>query len=183
MLYNVPGRTGVNMTAETTARLAEIPNIVAIKEASGDLTQVGEILAKAGDQIEVISGDDFLTYPMMACGAIGVISVSANTIPEARSRPWSTPPSPATMPPPASCTCTFWTSTTPCSSRANPVPVKTTLGLMGKLQTNVRLPLVRDERGEPGEAQGDHEGVQTDLSSELQRRRDSEFCRHQGGKV
>jgi 4-hydroxy-tetrahydrodipicolinate synthase len=82
ILYNVPGRTGVNMTADTTARLAEFDNIVAIKEASGSLTQVSEILAKAGDRIDVISGDDFLTFPMMACGAKGVISVSANVIPD-----------------------------------------------------------------------------------------------------
>jgi 4-hydroxy-tetrahydrodipicolinate synthase len=81
VLYNVPGRTGVNMTADTTVRLAEFNNIVAIKEASGDITQVGQILARAGDRIDVISGDDFLTFPMMACGAKGVISVSANAIP------------------------------------------------------------------------------------------------------
>ncbi len=82
VLYNVPGRTGVNMTADTTVRLAEFANIVAIKEASGDLTQVGQILARAGDKIDVISGDDFLTFPMMCCGAKGVISVSANAIPK-----------------------------------------------------------------------------------------------------
>ncbi len=82
VLYNVPGRTGVNMTADTTVRLAEFSNIVAIKEASGDLTQVGQILARAGDKIDVISGDDFLTFPMMCCGAKGVISVSANAIPK-----------------------------------------------------------------------------------------------------
>ena len=82
VLYNVPGRTGVNMTAETTVRLADFDNIVAIKEASGSLTQVSEILFRAGDKIDVISGDDFLTFPMMCCGAKGVISVSANAIPK-----------------------------------------------------------------------------------------------------
>ncbi len=82
VLYNVPGRTGVNMTAATTIRLAEFSNIVGIKEASGDLVQASEIIAKAGDKIDVISGDDFITMPMMACGGKGVISVTANIMPK-----------------------------------------------------------------------------------------------------
>ncbi len=81
VLYNVPGRTGMNMEAKTTIRLAELANIVAIKEASGNVTQTGEILAAAGDKIDVLSGDDFLTLPLMACGAKGVISVTANIAP------------------------------------------------------------------------------------------------------
>jgi 4-hydroxy-tetrahydrodipicolinate synthase len=141
VLYNVPGRTGVNITADTTARLAEIPNIIAIKEASGDLTQIGQILCKAGDKIEVISGDDFLTYPMMAIGATGVISVSANAIPgqvkamvEAAARGDH-----ATARKLHLHLLDFHNAM---FIEANPVPVKTTLGLMGKLQMNVRLPLV-----------------------------------------
>jgi 4-hydroxy-tetrahydrodipicolinate synthase len=82
VLYNVPGRTGVNLEAKTTIRLAEFQNIVAIKEASGSVTQASEILAAAGDKIDVISGDDFLTLPLMACGAKGVISVTANIAPK-----------------------------------------------------------------------------------------------------
>jgi len=81
VLYNVPGRTGMNMTADTTIRLAAQPNVVGIKEASGDLTQVSQIIAEAGEKINVISGDDFLTLPMMACGGKGVISVTANIMP------------------------------------------------------------------------------------------------------
>ena len=81
VLYNVPGRTGMNMEAKTTIRLAEFANIVAIKEASGNVTQASEILAQAGDKIDVLSGDDFLTLPLMACGAKGVISVTANIMP------------------------------------------------------------------------------------------------------
>jgi 4-hydroxy-tetrahydrodipicolinate synthase len=81
VLYNVPGRTGMNMTADTTIRLATQPNVVGIKEASGDLTQVSQIIAEAGEKINVISGDDFLTLPMMACGGKGVISVTANIMP------------------------------------------------------------------------------------------------------
>lgn len=141
VLYNVPGRTGVNITADTTARLAEIPNIVAIKEASGDLTQIGQILAKAGDQIEVISGDDFLTYPMMAIGATGVISVSANAIP----RQVKTMVAAAQKGDHATA-CKLHLDLLDFHNamfiESNPVPVKTSLALMGKLQLNVRLPLV-----------------------------------------
>lgn len=83
VLYNVPGRTGVNMKAETTVRLAEdCPNIVAIKEASGSLEQVDEIIKNKPAHFEVISGDDALTYPMVACGAVGVISVIGNALPK-----------------------------------------------------------------------------------------------------
>ena len=82
VLYNVPGRTGVNLKAETTVRLArDCENIVAIKEDSGSLEQVDEILKNAPRGFDVISGDDALTYPMVACGAVGVISVIGNALP------------------------------------------------------------------------------------------------------
>ncbi|MCL2042253.1 MAG: 4-hydroxy-tetrahydrodipicolinate synthase [Bacteroidales bacterium] len=81
--YNVPGRTGVNMTAETTLRIAaDCPNIVAIKEASGNLTQIMQILQNRPEHFLVLSGDDSLTYPMMALGADGVISVAAQAVPK-----------------------------------------------------------------------------------------------------
>lgn len=141
VLYNVPGRTGMNMTAATTIRLAEFDNIVAIKEASGDLTQASEIIAAAGDKIDVVSGDDFLTLPLMACGAKGVISVTANIMPkqvkamvssiqagrwdEARKQHLSLLDVHQAM-----------------FIESNPVPVKTSAALMGKCQADVRLPLV-----------------------------------------
>ena len=82
VLYNVPGRTGINMKAETTVRLArDCDNIVAIKEASGSLEQVDEIIKNKPQDFAVISGDDALTYPMVACGAEGVISVIGNALP------------------------------------------------------------------------------------------------------
>ena len=82
VLYNVPGRTGINMKAETTVRLArDCQNIVATKEASGSLEKVDEILKNAPKDFAVISGDDALTYPMVACGAVGVISVIGNALP------------------------------------------------------------------------------------------------------
>jgi len=141
VLYNVPGRTGMNVSAATTIRLAEFANIVAIKEASGDLTQASEIIAKAGDKIDVLSGDDFLTLPLMACGAKGVISVTANIMPKQVK---------------AMVTAVQqgdWTEARRLHLQllevhqamfieSNPVPVKTSASLMGKCRSNVRLPLV-----------------------------------------
>ena len=87
VLYNVPGRTGVNMTAATTVRLAhDCSNIVAIKEASGNLEQVDEIIKNKPASFDVISGDDALTFPMVASGAVGVISVIGNALPKEFSR-------------------------------------------------------------------------------------------------
>ena len=87
VMYNVPGRTGVNMKAETTVRLArDCENIVGIKEASGSLEQVDEIIKNKPDRFDVISGDDALTFPMIASGAVGVISVIGNALPKEFSR-------------------------------------------------------------------------------------------------
>ena len=87
VLYNVPGRTGVNMQAATTVRLArDCQNIVAIKEASGNLEQVDEIIKNKPHDFDVISGDDALTFPMVSCGAVGVISVIGNALPKEFSR-------------------------------------------------------------------------------------------------
>jgi len=141
VLYNVPGRTGMNVEAGTTIRLAEFENIVAIKEAAGSLTQVSEIIARAGDKIDVLSGDDFLTLPMMACGARGVISVTANVAPKQVK---------AMV---AAVNAGDWTDARKLHLQlldlhqtmfidSNPVPAKTTLGLMGKIDPEVRLPLV-----------------------------------------
>jgi 4-hydroxy-tetrahydrodipicolinate synthase len=140
ILYNVPGRTAVNLLPETVARLAEHTNIVAIKEATGSLQQASEILALAGDKIDVFSGDDFITFPMMSCGAKGVISVTANIMPaeiaalvdafragdleKARQLHLRTLKINNAM-----------------FVESNPVPVKTALGLMGKCSDEVRLPL------------------------------------------
>jgi 4-hydroxy-tetrahydrodipicolinate synthase len=140
ILYNVPGRTGINLLPETVARLAEHKNIVAIKEATGSLQQASEVLALCGDKIDVLSGDDFITFPMMACGAKGVISVTANIMPgeisalvdafcagdleKARQLHLRTLKINNAM-----------------FIESNPVPVKTALGLMGKCSDEVRLPL------------------------------------------
>ncbi len=141
ILYNVPGRTGSNVTAATTIRLAEFEHIVAIKEASGDVSQASEIIARAGDKIDVLSGDDFLALPLMACGAKGVISVSANIIPRqvkqmvvaARENRWDDA---------RKLHLELLDVHQAMFIEANPVPVKTAASLMGKCRSGVRLPLV-----------------------------------------
>jgi 4-hydroxy-tetrahydrodipicolinate synthase len=140
VLYNVPGRTSVNLLPETVARLAEHPNIVAIKEATGSLLQGSEVMALCGDKIDVLSGDDFITFPMMACGAKGVISVTANIMPKEI----------------AALVDAFFAGNLDEARRlhlrmlkinnsmfieTNPAPVKTALGLMGKCSDELRLPL------------------------------------------
>ncbi len=87
VLYNVPGRTGVNMSAETTLRLArDFKNIVAIKEASGNITQMDDIIKNKPKDFDVISGDDGITFPLITLGAVGVISVIGNALPTEFSR-------------------------------------------------------------------------------------------------
>lgn len=87
VLYNVPGRTGVNMTAETTLRIArDFKNVVAVKEASGNMSQMDEIIKRKPRDFDVISGDDGITFPLITLGAIGVISVIGNAFPKEFSR-------------------------------------------------------------------------------------------------
>jgi len=81
ILYNVPGRTGTNMLPDTVSRLADIEGVVAIKEASGDISQMEEVILRAGDRITVLSGDDAMTMPLMAIGGKGVVSVIGNLLP------------------------------------------------------------------------------------------------------
>ena len=87
ILYNVPGRTGVNMTAETTLRIArEFKNVIAVKEASGNITQMDDIIKNKPENFSVISGDDGITFPLITLGAVGVISVIGNAFPREFSR-------------------------------------------------------------------------------------------------
>lgn len=87
VLYNVPGRTGVNMTAETTLRIArDLKNVVAVKEASGNITQMDDIIKNKPANFNVISGDDGITFPLITLGAVGVISVIGNAFPREFSR-------------------------------------------------------------------------------------------------
>jgi 4-hydroxy-tetrahydrodipicolinate synthase len=140
VLYNIPGRTGVNMLPSTVARLAAMKNIVGVKEGSGSLQQASEIVQTCGERITVLAGDDALTLPMMAVGGKGVITVTANVMPkdmaelvalfhagrleEARRIHFRLSPL---------FTALFY--------ETNPIPVKEALGMMGKIDPELRLPL------------------------------------------
>jgi 4-hydroxy-tetrahydrodipicolinate synthase len=140
VLYNVPGRTGINMLPETVARLAELPDVVAIKEASGNLAQMAEIISLAGDKITLLSGDDNLTLPVLAIGGRGVISVVANVAPRDTSdmvRAWEEGNLDRSRE-------LFYKLFPLCQAmfyETNPVPVKTSLALMGRIEEELRLPL------------------------------------------
>jgi 4-hydroxy-tetrahydrodipicolinate synthase len=140
VLYNVPGRTGVNMLPETVARLAELPDVVAIKEASGNLGQMAEIMSLAGDKITLLSGDDNLTLPVLAIGGKGVISVVANIAPKDTAdmvKAWE-------QGDPDRSRGLFFKLFPLCQAmfyETNPIPVKTALALMGKIEEEFRLPL------------------------------------------
>jgi len=140
VLYNVPGRTALNILPSTVARLSEVKNIVAIKEATGDMKQATEIFRLCGDNITVLSGDDFTTFTLMALGGKGAISVSGNVMPkessqmcelllkgkydEARKIHYLLDPLNISM-----------------FIETNPIPVKTALSLMGRINEEFRLPL------------------------------------------
>ena len=141
VLYNVPGRTGMNMQAATTIRLAEIDNIVAVKEASGDVTQASDIINKAGDKIDVVSGDDFLTLPLMACGAKGVISVTANIMPK-EVKAMVVAINEGRWDDARAMHLQLLDIHKAMFIESNPVPVKTAVALMGKCDATVRQPLV-----------------------------------------
>lgn len=138
VLYNVPGRTGVNLAPETVARLAKFPNVVAVKEASGNLDQVDRILELCG--LTVLSGDDGLTVPMIAIGARGVISVTANVVPAKMHEMVH-----ASLDGDCALARTIHQELYRLNKllfiETNPIPVKTALGLMGKIKPEFRLPL------------------------------------------
>lgn len=141
VLYNVPGRTGVNMTAETALRLAEIPNIVAIKEASGNRPQVEEILRNAPKGFEVLSGNDDDTYWMMHQGGAGVISVASNVAPKHMAELISAIRGGYTEK-----AFKLNEELTPlftnCFVESNPIPAKAALHAMGLIENEFRLPLI-----------------------------------------
>ena len=140
VLYNVPGRTGVNLLPETVARLSAHANIVAIKEATGSLQQASEVLALCGENITVLSGDDFITLPMMACGAKGVISVTANIMPKEVAALVDAYNA-GNMEEARRLHLYLLKISNAMFIESNPVPVKTGVALQGRCSDEVRLPL------------------------------------------
>ena len=140
VVYNVPGRTSLNLLPETMARLATLPNIVGLKDATGDLKQGAKTLELCGDRITVLSGDDFTTFPLLCVGGMGVISVVSNVVPgdmagmcnaffkgdlaEARRLHYK-----------------MWPLIEAMFIETNPVPVKAAVKMMGKITGEVRQPL------------------------------------------
>ena len=144
VLYNVPGRTGANLKAETTLRLAEIPNIVAVKEASGNYSQISEIIRNAPEGFSVLSGNDEETLPLMATGASGVISVASNVAPEYMVRLAE-----ALLEGDIATARSLHHKLSPlfrnCFVESNPIPVKAAMAAMGLIENSLRLPLVPAE--------------------------------------
>ncbi len=140
VLYNVPGRTGLNMLPGTVARLAELSEVVAVKEASGSLAQMAEIIKLAGENITLLSGDDNVTLPVLSLGGKGVVSVVANIAPKDTSNLVSAWEAGNV----ARAKELFYKLFPLCQAvfyETNPIPVKTALGLMGKISGEMRLPL------------------------------------------
>jgi 4-hydroxy-tetrahydrodipicolinate synthase len=142
ILYNVPGRTGANLEPATLGRLAQIPNILGVKEASGNMSQIADVFNAVPDSFLVFSGDDAVTLPVISLGGVGIISVASNEIP----RPMAELTRAALG--------NDWTTARAIHRRylplmqanfieSNPIPVKAVLAMMGKIEENYRLPLTR----------------------------------------
>ena len=141
ILYNVPSRTGVNILPETIEKLAEIENIVAVKEASGKVEQAVEIINRCGDKIDVYSGNDDITVPIMSVGGKGVISVLSNILPKethlmckyALNGDFKSA---------GSLQVKYYNLINLLFKEVNPIPVKAALNLMGMIEKDIRLPLI-----------------------------------------
>lgn len=141
ILYNVPGRTGTNMKTETTLRLAEIPNITAVKEASGNLAQIIDIKRQAPEGFSVLSGNDDQTLPLMACGADGVISVASNVAPE-QMKALTRAVAASDLKEAIRLNNSLMPLYHACFVESNPIPAKAALSLMGLCRDEMRLPLL-----------------------------------------
>ncbi len=141
ILYNVPGRTGTNMKTETTLRLAEIPNVTAVKEASGDLAQIIDIKRQAPEGFTVLSGNDDQTLPLMACGADGVISVASNMAPK-QMKALTRAVAASDLKEAIRLNNSLMPLYHACFVESNPIPAKAALSLMGLCRDEMRLPLL-----------------------------------------
>jgi len=140
ILYNVPGRTGCNLQPKTVARLADHPNIVAIKEAAGNMAQAVELFALCGDKLDIYSGEDALTVPMMAMGGSGAISVLSNVVPKGAVE-MSDAALRGDFETAAKLQCKFLPLINALFSEVNPIPAKAAVSAMGFGEENLRLPL------------------------------------------
>ncbi|MCX5805199.1 MAG: 4-hydroxy-tetrahydrodipicolinate synthase [Proteobacteria bacterium] len=141
ILYNIPGRTGINMTPETVKRLAEIPNIEGIKEASGSLVQVAEIYRLTKGKFTILSGDDNLFLPMMSVGAVGVISVLSNMMPAQMKTLYQTFLEEKDIEKARDINAYLMPLFQGIFIETNPIPVKEALYYMGIIEEEFRLPL------------------------------------------
>lgn len=146
ILYNVPGRTGTNMKTETTLRLAEIPNVTAVKEASGNLAQIIDIKRQAPEGFTVLSGNDDQTLPLMACGADGVISVASNVAPE-QMKALTRAVAASDLKEAIRLNNSLMPLYHACFVESNPIPAKAALSLMGLCRDEMRLPLLPATEG------------------------------------
>ena len=140
ILYNVPGRTGCNLLPKTVAKLAEHENIAGIKEATGNMAQMVELMHLCGDKIDVYSGEDALTVAMMAMGAKGTISVLSNVIP-AQAVAMTDACKAGDYPTAAKLQCQFLPLINALFSEVNPIPAKAAVAAMGFGQEHIRMPL------------------------------------------
>jgi 4-hydroxy-tetrahydrodipicolinate synthase len=140
IVYNIPGRTASNILPATLARIADIPQVVGVKEASGDLTQMAEVIARCPDDFTVLSGDDAMTLPLLAIGGRGVISTTSNVAPSAMVgmlRAWRSGDLEEARHSHYRLLPLFQTL----FCETNPIPVKAALVLMGVIGSEIRLPL------------------------------------------
>jgi len=144
ILYNVPGRTGCNLLPKTVAQLAEHPNIVAIKEATGNMAQMVEIMHLCGDKIDVYSGEDALTVPMMAMGAAGTISVLSNVVPK-EAVAMTDACIAGDYAAAAKLQCDLLPLINCLFSEVNPIPAKAAVAAMGFGEEYLRMPLSKME--------------------------------------
>lgn len=146
ILYNVPGRTGTNMKTETTLRLAEIPNITAVKEASGDIAHIIDIKRQAPEGFTVLSGNDDQTLPLMACGADGVISVASNVAPK-QMKALTRAVAASDLKEAIRLNNSLMPLYHACFVESNPIPAKAALSIMGLCRDEMRLPLLAATEG------------------------------------
>jgi 4-hydroxy-tetrahydrodipicolinate synthase len=142
VLYNVPGRTSANIEPATLGRLAQIPNIIAVKEASGNLSQIADVFNAVPESFLVFSGDDAVTLPVISLGGVGIISVASNEIPKEMAEMTR------------AALAGDWTTARKIHRKflplmqanfieSNPMPVKCVLSMMGRVEENYRLPMLR----------------------------------------